>query len=88
MLDVLAQTVIEYPAFDPWIPILIWGGFAGLFLYFTAWLPAIASMMALGNALLPSPVFGRAASVMLVMICLVLHVVVVRGLLPGRWGRT
>lgn len=85
-LDVLGNVTLVTDA-DPYLPILIWGGIAVFFFYYVAWLPAIASLAAMGNALLPSPPFSLATSALLVAVCIGIHVAVMRDIRPAMWGR-
>lgn len=63
-------------AFDNFAPVLVWGGLILLFLHLRAWLPAIASLMALGDSILPTPVGNFGWRVMLVFIALFLHALI------------
>lgn len=77
-------------AFDPYadyVPFLIWFGLVVLFLYFTAWFPAVVSMMAMANALLATPVWGLPASAMMLAFACALHVLVTQGAVPRPWRK-
>lgn len=78
-------------AFDNYIPIIIFGGIAIMFLAFTAWLPAIAAFIALGDQLLQiqfgTGLIGLPGDVMLIVICLVANVLATNGIIPMPFGR-
>lgn len=56
-----------------------------MFLYFVAWFPAIAAIMALAANLFSPPIWGLPGSVMLVTLAFAIHVLAVRGLVPRPW---
>lgn len=74
-------------AFDVWIPILIWGGLTLLALYFTAWFPAVCSILALLVQILPTPPWTLEASVLLVVLAWALHALATAGLIPQPFTR-
>jgi hypothetical protein len=84
---VLPNSVEIQTAIDPYIPLIVWGGLMLFWFYLVAWLPAIVSLMNLGNLLLPTPIWGLEASVMLFILATALHVLAMRGIIPAPWGR-
>lgn len=85
-VDVMG-TVNLSTEFDPWIPLVIWGGLFIVFLYFVAWLPAVVCMMNLGSNLFTPALWNTQASVMFFVIALAIYVMATRGLIPAVWGR-
>lgn len=85
-----ANGLIE-TALDAYLPLLIWGSILFAFLFFNAWLPAMAALMAFGNEMLRQSTVGEVwpntASFFLVVICMALHSLAVNGVVPRPWKK-
>lgn len=73
--------------FDPYIPVILWGGLFLLFLWLNAWLPGIAALAALASTFTSPPIWSLTASVMLVAVTAGIHSLLVNGLVPVPWRK-
>jgi hypothetical protein len=71
-------------AWDTYVPLIVWGTLSLLFAYYTAWAPLVASVLALVDTLLPTPVMNFPGRVILLFVLLLVHVAATSGV----WGKT